>query len=113
MLELPRKAKGQRPVYLQDATVDKLLSMVVALAGEVTVLRERLDTVERLVDASGELRHRVDSYRPSAEVIVERDAWRARFLDTVLVSIRQEYEELEKMDEHAPYTSAIQVVTEG
>jgi len=113
MLELPRKAKGQRPVYLQDAIVDKLLSMVVSLAGEVTVLRERLDTVERLIDASGELRQRVDSYHPSADVIVEREAWRARFLDNVLVSIRQEYEELEKMDEQQPYTAVIQVVTEG
>ncbi len=113
MLELPRKAKGQRPVYLQDPAVDKLLSMVVSLAAEVTVLRERLDTVERVLDASGELRHRVDTYRPSDEVIVEREAWRARFLDTVLVSIRQDYEELEKMGHQEPYTTAIQVVTEG
>jgi hypothetical protein len=50
---------------------------------------------------------------PSDEVIVEREAWRARFLDTVLVSIRQDYEELEKMGHQEPYTTAIQVVTEG
>jgi hypothetical protein len=113
MLELPRKAKGERPVYLQDAAVDKLLSMVIARAGEVTVLRERLDTMERLVDSSGELRQRIDSYRPPADVIVERDAWRAKFLDTVLVSIRQEYEDLSHMDGQAPYISAIKIVTEG
>ena len=112
MVELPRKAKGERPVYLHDATVDKLLTMVVALAGEVTVLRERLDTVERLTDASGALRQRVDRYRPSPDVIAERESWRATFLDTVLVSIRQEYEELERMEEHVPYTAAIQLVTE-
>ena len=112
MLELPRKAKGQRPVYLHDATVDKLLSMVVSLAGEVAVLRERLDTVERLVDASGGLSERVDTYRPSPEVILEREAWRSKFLDTVLVSIQQEYEELERLAEHAPYSAAIRVVNE-
>ena len=112
MLKLPRKAKGERPVYLGDKAVDQLLAMVVALAGEVTVLRERLDTAERLLDASGELRQRIDSYRPAPEVVAERETWRAKFLDTVLVSIQQEYEELDSMAERTPYAAAIEVVTE-
>jgi hypothetical protein len=40
MVQLPRKAKGQRPAYFSDPAVDKLLSMTMALAGEVSVLRE-------------------------------------------------------------------------
>lgn len=112
MLKLPRKAKGQRPVYLGDKAVDQLLTMVVALAGEVTVQRERLDTAERLLDASGELRQRIDAYRPPPEVVAEREAWRAKFLDTVLVSLQQEYEELDGLADETPYAAALEIVTE-
>lgn len=44
----PRTARGRRPYFFDDPNVDKLLAMIMALAGEVSVLRERLDTHERL-----------------------------------------------------------------
>ena len=37
---MARKAKGKRPVYFDDPQIDKLLGIVLALAGEVSVLRE-------------------------------------------------------------------------
>jgi hypothetical protein len=47
---MAKTAKGKRPVYFEDPQVDKLLAMVIALTGEVSVLRERLDTLERLLE---------------------------------------------------------------
>ena len=47
------KAKGKRPKYFDDPATDRTMSIVMALVGEVSVLRERLDTVERLLDAKG------------------------------------------------------------
>lgn len=37
-----------RPKFFADPVNDQLLAMITALLGEVCVLRERLDTVERL-----------------------------------------------------------------
>ena len=111
MIKLPRKAKGERPVYLADRTTDNLLSMMVALAGEVVVLRERLDTMERLADHSGALREEINTYRPPAGVIEERDAWRAQFLETVMQPLRQDLEELQKGEAEQHYQSAIDIVS--
>ena len=47
MAQLPRKASGPRPEYFEDPAIDKVLSMALALAGEVAVMRDRIDTLER------------------------------------------------------------------
>ena len=52
-IKLPRTAKGKKPQYFADPTVDKLLSMVLTLMGELSVTRDRLDTVERLIENNG------------------------------------------------------------
>ena len=48
---MAKKAKGKKPTFFADPQVDKLMAIVMALAGEVSVLRERLDTVERLAES--------------------------------------------------------------
>ena len=45
---MSRKAKGKRPVYFNDPECDKLLAIVMAVAGELAAVRERLDTLERI-----------------------------------------------------------------
>ena len=41
-IKLPRTAKGKKPVYF-DPVTDKLLSMIMTLMGELSVVRDRLD----------------------------------------------------------------------
>ena len=56
-----------------------------ALAGEVSVLRERLDTVERLAAAKGLFtQHDIEAYRPDEAVMAERERWRTEYLERVL-----------------------------
>ncbi len=111
-LELPKKAKGERPTYLGDPAVDNVLSIALALAGEVVVLRERLDTVERLLEGAGGLsRAQVDDYRPSPQVIEEREAARARFLDVVLRSVQQEREGLQEAAAKGSYARHMDFVS--
>ena len=51
-----RRAKGKRPEFFDEPALDRLYSTVFALAAEVSALRERQDTIERLLDANGVLR---------------------------------------------------------
>ena len=84
-VKLPKHSKGVRPQFFDDPTSDKLLAMVMALAGEVSVIRDRNDTLERLIDAKGLIdKSEIESYRPSKEVISERDAWRQEYLSHIL-----------------------------
>jgi hypothetical protein len=106
------KAKGERPAYFDDAAIDKNLSITLALAGEVAVLRDRLDSIERLLEAGQPVsRAAVDAYRPDAGVRAERDAWREQYLATVLRIVHQEREELAKRAaETTSYDEAIKAV---
>ncbi|WP_292966684.1 hypothetical protein [Novosphingobium sp. UBA1939] len=114
MIELPRKAKGERPSYFEDGTLDSMLSMLLALAGEVVVLRERLDSAERIIDGSGLLTDRIDAYRPSPEVAAKREALRAQFIDLVMRPVQQEYENLqEKAARQESYDKAIDLCISG
>jgi hypothetical protein len=49
------------------------------------VLRERLDTVERLLDTKGSVtRAAIEAYQPDAAAEQERAAWRDAYLKRVL-----------------------------
>ncbi|MXW46230.1 MAG: hypothetical protein F4109_06005 [Gammaproteobacteria bacterium] len=79
-----RVAKGRRPFFLDSPDSDKLLAMIVALVGEVSVVKERLDTHERLA-AQGKVAtaEEIENYKPDEDVEDEREVWRAAMLDRV------------------------------
>lgn len=111
MLELQKKAKGERPRYFEDPAIDKVLSITMALAGEVAVLRDRVDTIERLAEQGQSIsRAAIDGFRPDETVRAERDAWRETFLSVVLRSVHQELEELERKVDRQPYDAAVEAV---
>jgi hypothetical protein len=95
VLRANAKAKGKRPQYFDDPAVDRLLSIVMALVGEVSVLRERLDTVERLLEAKGALsRADLESYTPDAGAAFERGASTREYVARILRGIHQDLEAL-------------------
>lgn len=92
--KLPKKAKGSRPYFFDDPAVDKAIAIVMGLAGEVSVMHDRLDTIERLLENNGTLsRSDIEGFEADTTVSAERDAWRDRFLDNVLRIVHQELED--------------------
>ncbi|QMW23083.1 hypothetical protein [Sandaracinobacteroides saxicola] len=114
-IELQKKARGERPRYFADPAIDKTLAITLALAGEVAVLRDRLDSIERILESGAPLtRAAIDGFVPDAAMRAERDAWRDRYLDNVLRIVHQEREELEQRAAEAqPYEAAIELVEKG
>lgn len=93
---LPLSAKGRRPQYFADPATDKLLSMVVTLMGELSVTRDRLDTVEELLQREGVLaRDAIDAFLPDGEVARRREHRRAEFTARVLRVLEAELDELQ------------------
>ncbi len=87
------KAKGKRPQYFDDPAIDRTLSIVMAIAGEVSVLRERLDTVERLLDAQGTIsRADIESYTPDRQAGAERGLLTKEYLARILRGVQQDME---------------------
>lgn len=84
-VRLPRQTRGKRPAFFDDPSLDQMMTFLLELTTEVAVLRERLDTVERLLDERGSVtRAAIEAYQPSAEVEQERVAWRDAYLKRVL-----------------------------
>ena len=94
-IKLLRTAKGKRPQYFSDPDVDRLLAVVVPLIGEVSVLRERLDTVERLVEKHGLFdQDEIEKFAPDDDAQASRDSWRAQYLERVFRITQSELEEI-------------------
>ena len=98
-VRIARVAKGKRPQYFSDPATDKLLSMTLTLMEELSVTRDRLDTVERLLTRQRVLaRGAIDSFVPVAAVAVERAARRNAYVDRMLRSAQAELEEMTRKD---------------
>ena len=93
------KAKGKRPQYFEDPAIDRTLSIVMALVGEVSVLRERLDTVERLLETNGKItRADIEAYEPGRKAGEERGLQTREYIARVMRAVQQDMEALEDMD---------------
>ncbi len=107
---LPRKAKGERPFFFDNPDVDKLLAMLMGLAGEVSVMRDRMDTIEQLAKERGLFSaDDIEAYEPSAEVMQQRAARRQEMLGEITRIVYSEIEGLEATSE-IPYESAVHAV---
>lgn len=91
---LRRTARGKRPRYFSDPATDRLLGMLMTLIGEVSVLRDRLDSVERLIEKGGVLRREdIDNFLPDEQAEAEREATRRRYIARVMRVVQNEKEE--------------------
>jgi len=84
-VRLPREPKGKRPAFFDDPAIDQVMTFVLELATEMAAMRERLDTVECLLERDGSVtREAIESYEPSVEDLQRRDAWLAAYYERVL-----------------------------
>ncbi|MFN3945146.1 MAG: hypothetical protein ACK4K7_09475 [Allosphingosinicella sp.] len=93
------KPKGKRPQYFDDPALDRMLSILMAVAGEVSVLRERLDTVERLLERKGTIsRADIDAYAPDRDAGFERGAATREYIARILRGVHQDLEALKESE---------------
>jgi hypothetical protein len=90
----PRKAIGpERPVYFNAGDIDRVMAILLALASEVSAMRDRIDTHERLAGAGipPEL-DAVESYVADAPANAARDAWRDAYIRRLFRVITEDVE---------------------
>lgn len=92
------KAKGKRPQFLDPAD-DRILSILMALVGEVSVMRERMDTIERLLDANGTIsRADIESYTPDMDTGRERNLLIKEYLARIMRGVQQDMQSLAELE---------------
>lgn len=94
------KPKGKRPYFFDDPAVERVLAITLALAQEVAVTRERLDTLERVLEARGGLtRAEIESYAPDPAAAHERSTWTRAYVARVLRIVQQEMEAMQQPEQ--------------
>jgi hypothetical protein len=98
------KAKGKRPYFFEDPAVERVLNITMAVATELAVAHERLDTVERLLTSKGIIqKEEIENFVPTAEQAEERQRWHAMYIARILRIVQQELEALQaEPDDNRP-----------
>ena len=91
------KAKGKRPYFLEDKAVEQVLNITMAVASEVAVLHERLDTIERLLASKNILQNaEIEAFIPNPEQAEDRQRWHASYISRILRIVQQELEAMQQ-----------------
>jgi hypothetical protein len=99
------KPAGKRPYFL-NREVERVLAITMAAVQELAVARERIDTLERLLEAKGLVgRDEIETFQPSADQAAERGLWMQEYLVRVLRIVQQEGEAAAAGDE--PYSQDV------
>lgn len=107
------KSKGGRPYFLEDPAVERVLNISMAIAADLAVLHERLDTIERLLEARGHLNRKdIEAFVPDDSVAEERQTWHARFSARILRIIQQEVEAVANPENNVPMRTIADEINE-
>jgi hypothetical protein len=97
------KSKGGRPYFFDDPAVERVLNITMAVATELAVARERLDTIERLLAAKGLLQQgEIEAFVPTAAQAQERQLWHARYAARIMRIVQQELDAIAKPENNTP-----------
>lgn len=95
------KAKGNRPYFLNDKQTEQVMSITMAVAMELSVAKERVATLECLLEEKGILtRDEVENYKPDANEVAARSIDTQEYLARILRILQQDKEE--QMSEDDP-----------
>ena len=114
MRQLERNARGKRPQFYATPGLDEAMSMVMVLANELSVVRDRLDTVEKVAAAKGlVLDAEIEAFEPDQATLEARELRRQDFLARLFYLARKQAAELQTGDSAERYTAALDDLAEN
>jgi hypothetical protein len=109
-----RDARGKRPAFYAAPGMDKAMSMILVLANEWSVMRDRLDTLERVLAANGvDAPAAIEAYQPDQAVLEEREARRQDFLSRLYYLARKDAADARDGASDEAYRSTIEDIAKG
>ncbi|WP_324699945.1 hypothetical protein [Novosphingobium sp. RL4] len=103
-----RHARGKRPQFYDTPGLDAAMSMIMVLANEMCVLRDRLDSAERVAKASGlDLAAGIETLQFDQDALEEREQRRQDFLQRLFYLQLKDADEAAKAQTEAAYNQTI------
>ena len=108
---MQKHSRGPGPVYF-SAEYDRLLKMTMSLVEEVSVLRDRIDSIERVAEQKNAFSSAdVEGYRPDADVAAERAERRMLYIERMLRDLYEEAAETQADGRPAKYADVVKMVS--
>jgi hypothetical protein len=109
-----RDARGKRPRFYDAPGMDQAMSMILVLANEWSVLRDRMDTLERVLAARGiDAPAAIEAYAPDQAVLEEREARRQDFLARLYYLARKDAADAREGATEDGYRATIEQIAKG
>jgi hypothetical protein len=97
------KSKGGRPYFFESRETERVMNIAMAIATEVAVVRERMDTIERLLQAKGIItQSEIEAFVPTDEQAEQRQLWHARYAARILRIVQQELDAIAHPENNTP-----------
>lgn len=110
-LSVIRDARGKRPDFYETAGVDEVMSMVLVLANEFSVLRDRLDSTERVIKGHGiDLAAGIEALELDQQALEEREARRQDFLSRLFYVARKRAKEAAEKESREGFRATIEEI---
>ncbi len=110
-VKVNRHAKGKRPSFYESKGEDQLMSMVMVLASELNVLRDRVDAQERVAKQHGiDLAAGIEKLELDEDALHEREAWRQGFMSRLFYIARKEAHEASEGETSKGFNSTIEEI---
>ena len=96
MADIERQAKGRQKAFFKDEATDKILSSLLVLLSEHWTLKQRVLTLEKLLQRKGSFNaDELEQYEVDEQSKMEFETMRQKLLADVFASLDQEYGESE------------------
>ncbi len=103
-----RHSRGKRPQFSEVSGVDQLMSMVLVLASELSVTRDRVDAIERVAALKGwDMAAEIEKLTPDQAALEAREARRQDLFARLYYLMRKEAAELAAVDTEERYKAVI------
>ncbi len=110
-MTMRRTARGKRPQF-SDPAMDQAMAMIMVLAQEHNVLRDRLDTLELVATAHG-LSDAIEAYQPPQQVLEARETRRQAFFARLFYLARKDAAEARDADSSETYADTLSAIAKG
>lgn len=111
---MKRTSKGKRPQFYEEPALDQMMSMIMVLASEVSVLADELDTVKRVIGAKApDMAADLAAFTPDEAALQEREARRQEMLERLFYLVRKDAEETAEQATDKGYLQTIEEIAVG
>jgi len=111
---MKRDARGKRPQFYQDPAIDQMMSMIMVLAGEVSVLADQLDSTQRVLANHGiDAKAEIEALVLDDAALEAREARRQAMLERMFYLVRKEAAEAAAKETNEGYVATLDAIAQG